>query len=125
MPKDTALVDPDFREIHTVRLILNQITDKWSVMILTLLCQESLRFNELKRQLDGITHKSLTEALRRLERNGMITREVLSISPVAVRYSLASLGRSLELPFTALYEWAYQHASLVMKSQENYDKSIG
>src|SRR5699024_606074 len=76
MAEDTALPNDFFAEAHTTRLILNQIADKWSVMILTILCSGPARFNAIKRHLDGITHKALTEALRRLERNGLLIRTV-------------------------------------------------
>lgn len=121
MTEYTAPEGDPFIEIRTTRLILNQIADKWSVMILTVLCTSPARFNAIKRRLDGITHKALTEALRRLQRNGLITRQVLSTSPVAVEYSLTPLGHSLEAPFTALFEWARVHSNEVLEAQQCYD----
>ncbi|WP_233858635.1 winged helix-turn-helix transcriptional regulator [Paraburkholderia sp. HD33-4] len=61
-----------------------------------MLCAEPSRFNAIKRRLDPITHKALTEALRRLERNGLIDRRVIASSPVAVECSITPLGRSLQ-----------------------------
>lgn len=121
MAEDTALSDDFFAEARTTRLILNQIADKWSVMILTILCSGPARFNAIKKRLDGITHKALTEALRRLERNGLLTRKVLSTSPVAVEYSITDLGHSLREPFSALYEWSLEHSSEVIEAQQRYD----
>ena len=66
---DDALVD-----VHRSRPILEQIANKWSVLILTILCPRPVRFSELMRRLDGITHKALADALKKLERNGLITR---------------------------------------------------
>lgn len=60
------------------------------------------RFNAMKRRLDPITHKALTEALRRLEHNGLVHRKVIPSSQVAVEYSITPLGRSLQEPFVAL-----------------------
>ncbi len=80
--------------VPTVRPVLDQIANKWSVMILTFICDKPQRFNTIRRNLDGITQKALTEALRRLERNGLISRRVIPASPVAVEYSLTALGRS-------------------------------
>ncbi|MDO2438655.1 helix-turn-helix domain-containing protein, partial [Aeromonas veronii] len=83
--------------------------NKWSVMILTLLNENTMRFNEMKRSMEGITHKALTQALRKMERNGLINRTVLATSPVAVEYAITDLGRSLQKPFSAMYDWAINH----------------
>ncbi|WP_417329926.1 winged helix-turn-helix transcriptional regulator [Halomonas cupida] len=121
MAEDTALPNDFFAEARTTRLILSQIADKWSVMILTILCSGPARFNAIKKRLDGITHKALTEALRRLERNGLLIRTVLSTSPVAVEYSITALGHSLREPFSALYKWSLEHSSEVIEAQQRYD----
>ena len=121
MSRHPVVNDPAFTEIHSARPILDQIANKWSVMILTVLCPQPSRFNAIKRRLDGITHKALTEALRRLERNGLIARRVFATSPVAVEYSITPLGRSLQQPFEALYAWALDHAGEVVSAQEQYD----
>lgn len=104
------------------RFLLDQIADKWSVLILAALCQKPLRFNELKRCLDGITQKALTQALRRLERNGILDRRVIPSSQVAVEYSITPLGRTLEAPFRALYDWTISHVDTVIQAQSAFDK---
>jgi DNA-binding HxlR family transcriptional regulator len=109
-------------EALSTRPILDQIANKWSVLILTFLCAEPARFNAIKRRLDGITHKALTEALRRLERNGLVSRRVITSSPIAVEYSLTALGHSLQEPFTALYGWAAHHQSDIERAQLEYDR---
>src|ERR1700712_1399153 len=93
-------------DTQKTRPILEQIANKWTVLILTVLCSGPLRFNEIMRRLDGITHKALADALKRLERNGLVRREVLPTSPVGVEYTITPLGKSLQRPFTALYDWA-------------------
>lgn len=103
------------------RFLLDQIADKWSVLILAALCKKPLRFNELKRCLDGITQKALTQALRRLERNGILGRRVIPSSQVAVEYSITPLGRTLEHPFSALYLWTLEHLDTVIKAQATFD----
>lgn len=103
------------------RFLLDQIADKWSVLILAALCKKPLRFNELKRCLDGITQKALTQALRRLERNGILARRVIPSSQVAVEYSITPLGRTLEQPFNALYLWTLEHLDAVVKAQADFD----
>ena len=127
MPEDTAAPDarPDdelFEEARATRPALDQITDKWSVMILTVVCARPARFNAIRRRVGGITHKVLTEALRRLERNGLLARRVIATSPVAVEYSITPLGRSLQPSCSALYAWALAHAGDVTAAQARYDR---
>ncbi|MFI5938326.1 winged helix-turn-helix transcriptional regulator [Actinoplanes sp. NPDC051494] len=106
------------------RPILDQIADKWSLMIMTVLV-EPRRFNEIKRRLQGVTQRVLTQTLRRLERNGMIERRVLPTSPVGVEYSLTPLGESLREPFSHLYAWTLEHADEIGARQRDYDAARG
>jgi DNA-binding HxlR family transcriptional regulator len=108
-------------EMDATRLVLEQITNKWSVLILTVLCTEPSRFNAIKRRLGPITHKALTEALRRLERNGLVSRRVIASSQVAVEYSITALGRTLQEPFAALVLWAARHGGGIEEAQLAYD----
>lgn len=103
------------------RPILDQIADKWSMMVMAVL-DEPRRFNEIKRRLEGVTQRVLTQTLRRLERNGMIERRVLPISPVGVEYSLTPLGESLREPFGRLYDWTVAHAHEIHAQQDAYDR---
>lgn len=103
------------------RSILDQIADKWSMLILAVLCQEPLRFNAIKRRLEGITQKALTQALRRLERNGLVARHVIPTSPVAVEYSVTPLGRTLKEPFAALYNWTVEHGPEIAAARQTFD----
>jgi DNA-binding HxlR family transcriptional regulator len=102
------------------RLILDQIADKWSMMTLAVL-ERPTRFNEIKRRLDGVTQRVLTQTLRRLQRNGMITRRVIATSPIGVEYALTPLGESLRAPFGHLYDWTVEHAATIQAAQLNYD----
>lgn len=121
MSLTTITDDPALAEAASAKLILDQIANKWSVMILTILCPQPSRFNAIKRRLGGITHKALTEALRRLERNGLIARKVIASSGVAVEYSITPLGLSLKQPFESLYAWTLDHATEVVGAQAEYD----
>lgn len=99
------------------------IANKWSILILTVLCSRPSRFNEIMRRLEGITHKALADALKRLERNGLIRREVLTTTtPVGVEYTITSLGRSLQQPFEALYAWSMKYGTEIERAQKKYDK---
>lgn len=111
-------------EINSTRPVLEQVANKWSVLILTVLCTQPARFNAIKRRLDPITHKALTEALRRLERNGLVSRRVIASSPVAVEYSITPLGRTLQEPFVALVGWARQHGAAIELAQVGYDERL-
>jgi DNA-binding HxlR family transcriptional regulator len=106
------------------RLLLEQIADKWSVLLMAALCDGPTRFNALKRTLEGITQKSLTQSLRRMERNGIIERRVIDTSPVAVEYSITPLGQSLKQPFQALYGWTVDYLPEVEKAREMFDAKM-
>lgn len=103
------------------RLLLDQIADKWSVLILSALCEQPLRFNTIKRQLDGITQKALTQSLRRLQRNGIVDRKVITTSPIAVEYHITPLGRTLKEPFGALFNWTISYLPEVEKARQKFD----
>lgn len=105
------------------RLLLDQIADKWSVLILAALRAGPHRFNELKRRLDGVTQKALTQSLRRLERNGIVSRRVLATSPVAVEYAVTPLGQTLKAPFEALYDWTILYLSAVDEARARFDSA--
>ncbi len=107
--------------LPAIRPILDQISNKWSILVLTFICEKPQRFNAIKRRLHGITQKALTETLRRMERHGMLARRVIPVSPVAVEYSITPLGRTLQGPFTALYEWAVSHQPDIEKAKEVFD----
>lgn len=103
------------------RSIFDQLADKWSMMILSILKTGPARFNQLKRNLEGISQKSLSMTLKRLERNGIITRDVLSTSPPSVCYQLTTLGRSLLPPLCAIYQWSCQNITMIEQARTAYD----
>ena len=103
------------------RLLFDQIADKWSMMVLTVLDDGPLRFNAVKRQLEGVTQKALTQCLRRLERNGLVGRHVRPLSPIAVEYELMPLGRTVLPPFRALYKWTMEHLDEVEAARQAFD----
>jgi len=110
-------------DVTATRPILEHIANKWTVLILSVLCTQPARFNDLKRRLDGITHKALSDALKRLERNGLISRKVLPTRPVGVEYTITDLGCSLREPFAALYNWSLANGSSMERAQLAYDIS--
>ena len=106
------------------RELFDQIADKWSMMILAVLADGPLRFNAIKRGLEGITQKALTQTLRKLERNGIISRNVIATSPVAVEYEITPLGRTLIGPFKALYLWTKEKMPEVEAARAAFDERM-
>jgi DNA-binding HxlR family transcriptional regulator len=81
-------------DVTATQPILEQIANKWTVLILSVLCKQP-RFNNLRRRLDGITHKALSDALKLLERDGLISRKIPPTQPIGVEYSITGRGASL------------------------------
>ncbi|MFK0296481.1 winged helix-turn-helix transcriptional regulator [Streptomyces sp. NPDC090442] len=104
------------------RRLLDQLFDKWSLLVLHALCDRPRRFSELRQHLPAVTPKSLTTCLRRLERNGVVERVVLSTEPVAIEYRITRLGRSLESPLRAMLGWVVDHLDTVEAARAHYDE---
>ncbi|MHB2095887.1 winged helix-turn-helix transcriptional regulator [Pantoea dispersa] len=117
----TETLCPTEHHDYLSRMILDQIADKWSILIIAALCPGALRFNALRRQLKGITQKTLTQTLRRLERLGLVMRTVIPVSPVAVEYAVTPLGESLKDPFQALFRWTVEHGPELEAAKERFD----
>ena len=106
--------------------VLNRIGDKWSVMVVGMLGRNgTLRFNELKRMINGVSQRMLTLTLRNLERDGLVTRTVFPEIPPRVEYNLTELGRTLTDPLDALWNWAAQHQASVKEARYIYDSAHG
>lgn len=112
---------PSNQGLPTDRLLLDEIASKWVILVLGVLCEQPLRFNEIRRRIEGITQKSLTQCLRRLERDGILSRTILDAAPISVEYEITPLGRTLEEPFKALQEWTVQHRDEVEQYRTQYD----
>ncbi len=103
------------------RRILDRVGDKWAVLILLLLRDEVLRFNQLRRAIEGISQKMLSQVLKNLERDGLIRRRAIATVPVTVEYSITPLGRTLAAAVDPLRDWAESHLKEVMGAQRRYD----
>ncbi|MFC4256142.1 winged helix-turn-helix transcriptional regulator [Croceibacterium xixiisoli] len=106
------------------RQLLDRIGDKWSVLILTLLGEETMRFNELKRRVDGVSQKMLSQTLRTLERDGLAFRTARPTVPVTVSYSITPLGRELLGAMQLLIDWAETRMADVSAAQRDYDRRL-
>ncbi|WP_265561680.1 winged helix-turn-helix transcriptional regulator [Sphingomicrobium arenosum] len=118
--------EPELEHLHlagckNVAPVLNRVGDKWSMLIVMVLATGSRRFNELKREVDGISQRMLTRSLRGLERDGLVNRAVTPSIPPRVDYDLTELGRSLTGPVKALGDWAIDHIGCIRAAQERYD----
>ncbi|MCW6507406.1 winged helix-turn-helix transcriptional regulator [Lichenifustis flavocetrariae] len=116
-----AQAAPESIELN--RLVLEELTGKWTLLVLDALCAGPMRFNALRRTQKGITQRALTQCLRRLEASGFIKRMVVSTAPVAVVYEISTLGRSLEPHLQAMLRWAEEHRGEVMAAQAAYAAS--
>jgi len=104
------------------RQLLDRIGDKWSALILLLLGDGELRFNELKRRIDGVSQKMLSQTLRSLERDGLVTRTVAPTVPVSVTYAITPLARELMAALRLMIDWAETRMAAVAAAQRRYDR---
>lgn len=104
------------------RHILNRIADKWTALIVGRLQEGPQRFTQLHRSIEGISQKMLTQTLRTLERDGLITRTVFPTVPATVEYALTDLGKTLIAPLEVLRSWSEHHKTEVLTAQKIYDQ---
>jgi DNA-binding HxlR family transcriptional regulator len=109
------------KEAWEVRQVLDRIADKWSLLVVSLLNGGTLRFTELRRQIDGISQRMLTLTLRQLERDGLVRRTVYPVVPPRVEYELTSLGTTLLETIQPLVGWAVAHLDEVSAARDAYD----
>jgi DNA-binding HxlR family transcriptional regulator len=114
--------DPAGKECRAISTVLARVGDKWTVLIVVLLGDGPMRFNEIRRRVAGISQRMLTFTLRGLERDGLVTRTVFPSSPQRVDYALTKLGRSLWEAVDPLGTWARAHASQILASREQFDR---
>ena len=103
------------------RQVLDRVADKWTVLLLGLLGDEPMRFNRLRRKVEGLSQKMLAQTLRRLERDGLVSRAAFPTVPVTVEYALTPLGQTLAQAVDPLRLWAERHIGEVRRAQEAYD----
>ncbi|MEV4197912.1 winged helix-turn-helix transcriptional regulator [Micromonospora globbae] len=103
------------------RQVLDRIGDRWSILVVLTLADGTKRYGDLARRIDGISQKMLTQTLRGLERDGLVTREVHASVPPRVDYTLTHLGRSLLDLVSGLEAWATMHLAEVEAARARYD----
>jgi DNA-binding HxlR family transcriptional regulator len=124
--RDEAKVQYDaFLAACPSRQLLDRISDKWVTLVLCALSTDgSLRYSELARRLGGVSQKMLTQTLRSLERDGLLTRTVVATVPVTVSYELTDLGASLHQMVRGLKTWAEAHMDDVLAERTTYDARV-
>lgn len=103
------------------RRLLDRISDKWVTLVLSSLGEGPLRYSELAHRIAGVSAKMLTQTLRALERDGLVTRQVTPSVPVRVDYELTPMGESLRQRITLLKEWAEEHMPDIDEARQRYD----
>ena len=103
------------------RQLLDRLSDKWVTLVMVALEGGSRRYSQLSRTIAGVSQKMLTQTLRTLERDGMLTRSVTATVPVTVTYELTALGRSLLVVFAQLKAWAESNMGAVLEARASYD----
>jgi DNA-binding HxlR family transcriptional regulator len=104
-----------------VRTVLDRLGDAWSFLLIIHLGEGPQRFNALKRRIEGISQRMLTLTLRKLERDGLVSRKVHPTTPPQVEYALTALGCSLSVPINALTSWAAEHQRAIDAARATYD----
>ena len=114
--KKGNVLDPDCPS----RLVLDRIAEKWTGLVVIALGERTLRFGELRERIGGVAPKVLTQTLRALERDGLVTRTVYAEVPPRVEYALTDLGRSLREPLAVVQEWAERNVARVLSARERH-----
>lgn len=113
-----------YNSLCPTRQVLNRIADKWTVLVVSSLEGSTKRFNVLQREIDGVSQKMLTQTLRGLERDGLVTRKIYATVPPKVEYSLTPLGDTLVVLLRSIRVWSETHIEQVMTAQDNYDGEL-
>ena len=115
-------LDHNSTDCRAVNSVLARVGDKWSVLIIMLLGNGKMRFNELKRMVGGISQRMLTLTLRGLERDGLVTRTIFPTIPPRVDYELTPLGQSLLAAVEPLGLWARGHVGAIHTARSKFDR---
>jgi DNA-binding HxlR family transcriptional regulator len=113
--------DPVHDQCRAISDVLARVGDKWTVMVVGLLADGPMRFNELRRTIGGISQRMLTLTLRGLERDGLVTRTVFPTIPPRVDYALTDRGQTLIEPLKLLFAWATEHNAAIERSRQAFD----
>lgn len=113
-----------FEAACPTRLVLNRIADKWTVLVISSLIEDTKRFSILRREIGGISQKMLTQTLRGLERDGLVIRTIYPTVPPKVEYSLTPLGHTLIKLLDGIRVWSETNIEEVLQAQLVYDSRV-
>jgi len=116
-------IDPRVETL--VNDLIGRIADKWTMLVLEVLAEKGeLRFTRLAETIPGISQKMLTQTLRLMERDGLVTRTVHPVIPPKVEYKLTQLGLSLGAAFCGVWMWAEKYLDQVEKARAEFDRRV-
>jgi DNA-binding HxlR family transcriptional regulator len=122
MPRTTKVRPDAFIAECPSRAILIRLGEKWALLAISALVLGPQHFGALRRRLEGVSQKMLTQTLRSLERDGLVHRQVIDARPIRVEYSLTPLGRDFAGHAIALKEWIEAHLRPIKRRQDFYDR---
>jgi DNA-binding HxlR family transcriptional regulator len=123
-PAPTRIALPDEESLEALQAAVGVLAAKWSVVVLTRLATGTRRFNELLRQIDGVSRRMLSATLRQLERDGLVERHVYARVPARVGYELSPAGTELLAALAPLAGWGTEHRAELFAARERYDRLI-
>lgn len=119
-----AMTDPQLETL--VNELIGRVADKWTMLILEVLAEKGeLRFSRLGEQVEGISQKMLTQTLRQMERDGLLTRTIHPVVPPKVEYKLTTLGLTLGGAFCGVWVWAAENLKQVQQARQDFDERAG
>lgn len=118
----THLPTPDDDALDALQAAVGVVAAKWSVLVLGRLAPGSRRFNELLRQIDGVSRRMLSATLRQLERDGLVERRVYARVPARVEYELSPVGKHLLAALAPLTGWGLEHRADLRDAREHFDR---
>ncbi|UUN30874.1 helix-turn-helix domain-containing protein [Streptomyces sp. FIT100] len=114
--------EADLRRADSLaREIFSDVANKWALLIIEVLGERTLRFSELRGEIEGISHKMLTQNLRMLERNGLVDRRVHPVVPPRVEYTLTEPGRALRVTIDGMCDWTHRYLGHIEASRHRFD----
>jgi len=119
--KDAAVQYDVYARDCPARGVFDRLTDKWALLVIGRLRDGTVRFNQMRRDVDGVSQKVLSQTLKKLERDGIVRRTVYATVPVTVEYALTPLGRSLSDVIDPLCRWAESNIEAVHAAQRRFD----
>jgi DNA-binding HxlR family transcriptional regulator len=119
---DVTIRATDDETLEALQAAVGVLAAKWSVVVLTRLAEGTHRFNELLRQIDGVSRRMLSATLRQLERDGLVERHVYARVPARVEYELSPVGANLLDALVPLAGWGIQHQGDVTNAREDFDR---